>query len=244
MSKRWLTAEQLANFGWRNPTIAVIDDLNDALTRYDITTPDRIAHFMSQCGHESGLGVYTKELASGKAYEGRSDLGNVNPGDGPRYKGAGYIQLTGRANYQRFANYIGDAAVMQGVDYVAAKYPWSSAGFWWSAAGMNQLVDSGATVKQVTRRVNGGHNGLEDREALYRKWISLNEEEEEPVLREEIANNIIDGYLKPAYATHEASYQAALAAGDTDGAEAAEKLRDWQRTLANALRRASGQPEQ
>ncbi|MCP1306469.1 glucosaminidase domain-containing protein [Paenibacillus tyrfis] len=70
------------------------------------------------------------------------------------------------------------------------------------------------------------------------------EEVNEPVLKAEIANNIIDGYLKPAYATHEASYQAALAAGDTEGAETAVKLRDWQRTLANALRRASGLPEQ
>lgn len=244
MSKQWVSAEQLANFGWRNTTNAVVDDLNDALTRYDISTPDRIAHFMSQCGHESGLGMFTKELASGAAYEGRVDLGNVNPGDGPRYKGAGYIQLTGRANYLRFANHIGDAAVMQGVDYVATKYPWSSAGFWWDAAGMNQLVDSGATVRQVTRRVNGGYNGLEDRQALYQRWISQNKEADEPVLNEEIANNIIEGYLKPAYAAHDASYEAALAAGDTDGAKAAGELRDWQRTLANALRRASGQPEE
>ncbi|KPV60707.1 endopeptidase [Paenibacillus sp. A3] len=243
MSKQWVTAEQLANFGWRSTTIAVMDDLNDALTRYDITTPDRIAHFMSQCGHESGLGLYTKELASGAAYEGRIDLGNVNPGDGPRYKGAGYIQLTGRCNYQRFANHIGDAAVMQGVDYVAAKYPWSSAGFWWANAGMNQLVDSGANVTQITRRVNGGYNGSADRQALYQRWISQNKEADEPVLKEDIANNIIEGYLKPAYLAHDASYQAALAAGDTEGAEAAVKLRDWQRTLANALRRASGQAE-
>ncbi|MCM3272622.1 glycoside hydrolase family 19 protein [Paenibacillus elgii] len=243
MGKQWVSVEQLANFGWRNTT-AVIDDLNSALSEYDINTPDRIAHFMSQCGHESGLGMYTKELASGAAYEGRADLGNINPGDGPRYKGAGYIQLTGRANYKRFANHIGDATVMQGVDYVAAKYPWTSAGFWWASAGMNEMVDSGATVQQVTRRVNGGYNGLEDREALYQRWVSQNKEADEPVLKEEIANNIIDGYLKPAYADHDASYQAALAAGDTEGAEAAGKLRDWQRTLANALRRASGQPEQ
>ncbi|WP_010502843.1 glycoside hydrolase family 19 protein [Paenibacillus elgii] len=229
MSKQWVSAEQLANFGWRN-AIAVIDDLNSALSEYDINTPDRIAHFMSQCGHESGLGMFTKELASGAAYEGRSDLGNVNPGDGPRYKGAGYIQLTGRANYQKFANHIGDAAVMQGVDYVATKYPWTSAGFWWANAGMNQLVDNEATVKQVTRRVNGGYNGLEDREALYQRWVGQNKEAEEVKLDAGVANTIIDTWISP-------SWKKADEAGDEQG-------KTYMKWLANQLRIASGQPEQ
>ena len=71
-----------------------------------------------------------KELASGSAYEGRKDLGNKHSGDGPRYKGAGVIQLTGRSNYQAFSDFIQDPKVMDGVDYVSMTYPFSSAGFW------------------------------------------------------------------------------------------------------------------
>lgn len=117
--------------------------------------------------HESGRGQWVKELGSGENYEGRRDLGNIYKGDGPRYKGAGYFQLTGRANYQNFANFIGDQNVMQGVDYVASNYPWTSAGFWWHNAGMSAMCDNGATVEQVTRRINGGSNGLAERKQLY-----------------------------------------------------------------------------
>ncbi|MFC5450091.1 hypothetical protein [Paenibacillus aestuarii] len=72
---------------------------------------------------------------------------------------------------------------MQGVAYVAEKYPWSSAGFWWANAGMNALIDGGATVEQATRRVNGGINGLEDRQALYARWIDQNKEDEEEMMK-------------------------------------------------------------
>lgn len=183
-------AAHLVAFGWRNVTDEMLNDLNNTLTTFDINTPARIAHFMSQCGHESGLGMYTKELASGTAYEGRMDLGNTQDGDGPRYKGAGYIQLTGRTNYLRFANFIGDPDIMQGVDYVAAKYPWSSAGFWWANAGMNALIDTDATVEQVTRRVNGGYNGLQDRLALYERWTTLWEDDEDVAKIEELQEKV------------------------------------------------------
>lgn len=199
MALERITKEQLITFGWRGVTDAMVGDLNTTLERFSITTPARISHFMSQCAHESGLGLYTKELASGTAYEGRADLGNTRRGDGPKYKGAGYIQLTGRANYQRFANYIGDQRVMEGVDYVAARYPWLSAGFWWLNARMNQLIDNGATVEEVTRRVNGGYNGLSDRKALYTRWTFQNREEEEDMARiEELEKRIaaLEGELK------------------------------------------------
>lgn len=171
-----LTTKQLQTFGWRGINDFMIQDLNTTLQKFGITTAPRVAHFMSQCGHESSLGMYAQEIASGQAYEGRKDLGNTQQGDGQRYKGAGYIQLTGRNNYQRFANFIGDQGVMKGVAYVAENYPWSSAGFWWNNAGMNQLVDDGATVEQITRRVNGGYNGLQDRIMLYDRWINQNQE--------------------------------------------------------------------
>ena len=146
-----------------------VKELNRCLHLFNITTTSRIRHFMAQTAHESGGGRYTKELASGWAYEGRRDLGNTEPGDGPRYKGAGYIQLTGRYNYGRFARYIGDSRVMEGVDYVAKHYPFSSAGFWWYDNGVNTLCDHDPTVAQVTRRVNGGYNGLLDRRMYYNR---------------------------------------------------------------------------
>lgn len=146
-----------------------VEEMNKCLHRFDITTPARIRHFLSQTAHESGGGRYMEELASGKAYEFRSDLGNTQPGDGPKYKGAGYIQLTGRANYQDFCDYMGDPRIMEGVDYVANTYPFSSAGYWWLSNKMNALCDGGASVEVVTRRVNGGYNGLEDRKYYYKR---------------------------------------------------------------------------
>ena len=144
-----------------------IDEMNACLQKYDITTTQRIRHFLSQTAHESGGGRYKKELASGEAYNGRSDLGNTQPGDGPKYKGAGYLQTTGRYNYQRLSDYLGDPRVMEGVDYVAENYPFTAAGFWWDDNKMNDLCDKGADCYAVTLRVNGGTNGLADREHYY-----------------------------------------------------------------------------
>ena len=73
--------------------------LADACQRYSINTPARLAAFLAQIGHESGGLHYTREVAEGLAYEGRADLGNVEPGDGPRFRGRGLLQVTGRANY-------------------------------------------------------------------------------------------------------------------------------------------------
>ncbi|MGA1730527.1 MAG: L,D-transpeptidase family protein [Steroidobacteraceae bacterium] len=168
-----VSAEQaLAVFG-RAPTAAQLKDLNDCLRRFDITSPARIRHFLAQIGHESGGLRWMKELADGSAYEGRKDLGNTEPGDGPRFKGAGAIQLTGRRSYQRFADFIGDPQVMEGVDYVAKRYPFVASGFWWRDNGMNALVDSGASCRQVSAKVNGRDPalGLKKREAYYAKAV-------------------------------------------------------------------------
>ena len=144
-----------------------IDEMNACLAKYEITTAPRIRHFLSQTGHESGGGRYKKEIASGEAYNGRDDLGNTSPGDGPKYKGAGYIQLTGKYNYSRLAKYLDDPRVMEGVEYVAENLPFTSAGYWWTDNKMNELIDSGADVVAVTRRVNGGLNGIDDRQHYY-----------------------------------------------------------------------------
>ncbi|WP_171573967.1 glycoside hydrolase family 19 protein [Leptolyngbya sp. Cla-17] len=146
-----------------------LKDLNQCLTRYQINTAARMRHFLSQIAHESGGLRWLQELGDGSYLEGRDDLGNIYPGDGPKFKGAGVIQLTGRCNYEAFSQLIADLRVMEGCEYVAQHYPFTSAGFWWDKNNMNALCDAGATVEQVTKRVNGGTNGLEDRQHYYDK---------------------------------------------------------------------------
>jgi predicted chitinase len=151
------------------PSASQLADLNACLARFNINTPVRIQHFLAQVGHESGGLKWMLELASGDAYEGRKDLGNTQQGDGPRFKGAGAIQLTGRFNYQKFADYIKDPDVMDGAAYVASRYPFSSAGFWWHQNAINAFADQGANCRQVSAKVNGRDpaNGLADREAYF-----------------------------------------------------------------------------
>lgn len=138
--------------------------LNDTMRTFEINTPLRQAHFLAQLGHESGSLRYVRELASGKAYEGRKDLGNVQPGDGVMYKGRGLIQLTGRANYEAFNGFLDD-------DVDVVKHPAKVeepelatlvAGWFWWKNSLNKLADKDDVVA-VTKRVNGGTNGLEDR---------------------------------------------------------------------------------
>lgn len=166
-------AQATAVFG-KTPKQSQLDDLNACMKRFSINTPVRIRHFMAQVGHESGGLRWMTELASGEAYENRTDLGNTSPGDGVKYKGAGAIQLTGRYNYQRFADFIGDKNVMLGHTYVATKYPFTSAGFWWYENGMNPICDSGASCRQISAKVNGRDpaNGLADREAYFARAVA------------------------------------------------------------------------
>lgn len=150
-------------------------DLNACLQRFEIDTPARLSHFFAQIAHESGGLRWLEELADGTAYEGRFDLGNTQPGDGPRYKGAGAIQLTGRANYDAFSRFIGDPQVMEGSAYVASHYPFTSAGFWWHNNRINEEVDAGASCRRISQLVNGRDpaNGLSEREAYFAKATAL-----------------------------------------------------------------------
>lgn len=158
----------------REPSSAQLADLNACLERFSINTAQRIRHFLAQVGHESGGLRWMLELATGDAYEGRQDLGNTQAGDGRRFKGAGAIQLTGRYNYQRFADFIKDQRVMEGCGYVSTVYPFTSAGFWWHLNGINALVDQGATCRQISARVNGRDpaNGLADRESYFLRAVA------------------------------------------------------------------------
>ena len=163
-------AQAAAVFG-RMPSPSQLADLNACLKRFSINTPARMRHFLAQIAHESGGLRWMKELASGDAYEGRKDLGNTVPGDGPKFKGAGALQLTGRHNYQRLSDFVGDKDVMLGCDYVANKYPFTSAGLWWHLNAMNSFIDNGANCRQVSAKVNGRDpaNGLDEREAYFEK---------------------------------------------------------------------------
>ncbi|MDF9756134.1 glycoside hydrolase family 19 protein [Pseudomonas hunanensis] len=151
--------------------------LLEVLTRYRIDTPLRIAHFLAQIAHESGCLRYTEELASGSAYEGRKDLGNLQPGDGPRFKGRGLIQLTGRANYRQYGQYCtrdfenkDDPALVSSEPALAVDV----AGWFWANRKLNDWADKD-DLREVTRRVNGGFNGLDDRAAYLAraKWLLL-----------------------------------------------------------------------
>jgi putative chitinase len=117
--------------------------------------------------HETGGTLYFKELASGEAYNNRSDLGN-GPHDGHRFRGSGALQLTGRYNYSRLAKALGDERVMEGCDYVADAYPFMSALPWIQE---NHLLDVclNSGFDSCCQRINGGWNGIEDRRNWYAK---------------------------------------------------------------------------
>jgi putative chitinase len=137
--------------------------LNDTMTRYEINTPLRQAHFLAQVLHESGALLYTRELATGSAYEGRKDLGNIQVGDGAKFKGRGFIQLTGRANYIAYGKYIGKDLTID-PELVATVYPADVAGWFWKTRNLSALADKDDFVG-ITKRVNGGTNGIDDRKA-------------------------------------------------------------------------------
>jgi predicted chitinase len=133
---------------------------------YRIDTPLRMAHWLAQVGHESGRLRYTEELASGRAYEGRKDLGNDRPGDGVKYKGRGLIQLTGKANHKRYSDYKDDPGIMENPETLSeVPYCVDSAGWFWvhgTRDNLNFLADRDR-FELITRRINGGTNGIKDR---------------------------------------------------------------------------------
>lgn len=133
-----------------------------ALTEFGITTPARIAAFLAQVAHESGEYRYMEEIADGSAYEGRSDLGNTFPGDGTKYKGHGPIQITGRANHALCGAALGLDLVAFPTLITLPQYGTRSAGWFWKSRGLNELADGG-DFEAITRRINGGTNGWDDR---------------------------------------------------------------------------------
>ena len=148
--------------------------LDEACAYYGISAnAARLAAFLAQVGHESGGLRHVRELASGAAYEGRADLGNTQPGDGTRYRGRGLIQTTGRANHARVRDRLRARLSRAVPDFEAEPEQlerpewaaWSAADYW-DMRGLNPLADA-EQFALITRRINGGTNGMDDRQ---RRW--------------------------------------------------------------------------
>ena len=146
----------------------IVDGLADQMellaTKFWIDTPLRQQHFLAQCAHESDHFQTTREYASGKAYEGRKDLGNTHKGDGERFRGRGLIQLTGRYNYEAASKALGEPYVDD--PPLVERFPAAAivSGWFWAKNDINKHADRD-DVRAVTKVVNGGYNGLDSRQA-------------------------------------------------------------------------------
>lgn len=185
---------------------AVIAMIPDTAAKFGINTPLRLAHFLAQCGHESGgfratqenlnysakglMGIFkkyfpTEALANAYArqpakiaarvYGGRMGNGAEATGEGYKFRGRGYIQLTGKENYTAFGKSIGED-ILSNPDKVAGQYALLSAAWFFSKNGLHRMADEGASdavVTKITKRVNGGTIGLPDRIKHFKEYYKL-----------------------------------------------------------------------
>lgn len=173
-----ITAQQLLqilpNAGQRAGVFAPV--LNTAMQRYQIVGKPRVAAFIAQIGHESGQLVYVREIwgptPTQRGYEGRKDLGNSVPGDGFKYRGRGLIQVTGRANYAACGEALGLDLINHPELLELPQHACMSAAWFWATKGLNTLADAGDFLT-ITKRINGGVNGLADRQALYAQALKV-----------------------------------------------------------------------
>ena len=150
--------------------------LQQAMSEFDINTPLRQAAFLAQIAHESGQFRFMEEIwgptAAQRAYEPPSQkargLGNTQQGDGRRYKGRGPIQITGRANYQKYGSLLGLDLVNSPEQAATPEVGFRTAGLYWKRNGCNELAD-GQQFITITKRINGGTNGLADRQMFYER---------------------------------------------------------------------------
>jgi putative chitinase len=144
-----------------------LQPLVNGMDAHGIHTPLRRAHFLAQLGHESCDLRCSEELASGAAYEGRAQLGNTHPGDGPRFKGRGLIQVTGRFNYAAYGRQKGrDFVTAPNHDLLATdpELAVDVSCWFWTKHGLNAWADAD-DIRALTKVINGGYNGLADRQA-------------------------------------------------------------------------------
>lgn len=159
--------------------------LNATLPKYEINTEERVACFLAQVIHESGAFYYVKETASGQAYEGRRDLGNVQKGDGVKFKGRGLIQTTGRSNYRDVSLFLfGDERLLTTPELLEQpQYALDSACYYWRVKKLNDICDKPddwviehkgkdrSRFEWLTIKINGGLNGYLDRLQYYKRAI-------------------------------------------------------------------------
>jgi putative chitinase len=184
----------------------VIAQIPDVMTKFEINTPLRLAHFLAQCGHESGgfrivnenlnysakglMGIFKKyfpseakandyqrkpEKIANVVYANRMGNGPETSGEGFKFRGRGYIQLTGKQNYTAFGKSI-NVDIASNPDLVASKYPLMSAAWFFNRNGLHKIADEGATdavVTKVTKRVNGGTIGLADRIKHFNEYYNI-----------------------------------------------------------------------
>ncbi|TAN71599.1 MAG: glycoside hydrolase family 19 protein [Methylobacter sp.] len=165
-----ITEEQLkkiAPYSTAQQRNRYLPHLNAVFAGAHINTPLRVAAFLAQLIHESGSFNYVLELADGKAYENRKDLGNTCKGDGVRYKGRGLIQVTGRANYLRCGQALGLDLLAQPELLEQPEPAVLSAAWFWTTHDCNALADK-SEFNAITRVINGGYNGMIERFKLYK----------------------------------------------------------------------------
>jgi len=144
--------------------------LESARKRWVSDNPAEVAHWLAQLAHESGQLKYTREIADGSAYEGRADLGNTQPGDGKRFRGRGFIQLTGRSNYAEYAAASGHNVVAQPELIEDVALAADVSGWFWSARRVWARTEGSADrVLAITKIINGGTNGLSHRRAFFER---------------------------------------------------------------------------
>ncbi|WP_406821519.1 glycoside hydrolase family 19 protein [Pseudomonas sp. KnCO4] len=159
-----------------------VPGLNATIGKYAIVTRLRLAAFIAQIGHESGQFQYVRELGS-NAYLAKYDTGRLAQrlgntpeadGDGQLYRGRGLIQVTGRANYEACSEALfGDSRLLNTPDLLEQPvYASLSAGWFWQREGLNDLADKGDMLA-ITKRINGGTNGLDDRMAIYKRALEV-----------------------------------------------------------------------
>lgn len=154
--------------------------LNTAMGKYQIITRERIAAFIAQIGHESGQLRYARELG-GSEYLSKYDTGKLAErlgntpeadGDGQLYRGRGLIQVTGRANYAECGEALGLDLINHPELLEQPQHAAMSAAWYWGSRGLNSLADKGDFLS-ITKRINGGTNGLADRQALYDRALKV-----------------------------------------------------------------------
>ena len=162
-----ITSGQLKQITGLHSTVdRLINYFIETLNFYEINTTLRICHFLAQVLEESGNLQYQEEIASGSAYEGRQDLGNIHPGDGIKYKGRGLIQITGLKNYELISRDLTVDFVNNPQLLAGDKYAVLSAGWYWHKNNLNAHADNDELVT-ITEDVNGGLNG----EDIRLKWL-------------------------------------------------------------------------